>query len=62
MAYKHMDSIGIVKALASKGYMVEPAALDLLENNSDPGILDRLLSGIDPDALTISRKMWHACK
>ena len=56
MAYKHMDSIGIVKALASKGYMVEPAALDLLENNSDPGILERLLSGIDPDAFMISRE------
>jgi len=50
-----MDGMDIVKALASKGYMVEPDALDLLEKNRDPGILDRLLSCLDPSALTISR-------
>jgi DNA polymerase II small subunit len=49
-----MDSIDIVKTLASKGYMLDPDALGLLEKARDPGILDRLLSGIDPSALTIT--------
>jgi len=49
-----MDGIDIVKTLASKGYMLEPEALDLLEKAHDPGILDRLLSSMDPAALTIS--------
>jgi DNA polymerase II small subunit len=47
-----MDGMEIVKALASKGYMVEPDALDAL--GKDPGILDRLVSSLAPDALTIS--------
>jgi DNA polymerase II small subunit len=50
-----MDGIEIVKALASKGYMVEPDALDALGRDPDPGILDRLVSGLDPSALTVTR-------
>ncbi|HTX43786.1 MAG TPA: metallophosphoesterase, partial [Methanocella sp.] len=45
----------IVKALASKGYMVEPDALDALGRDPDPGILDRLVSSLDPTALTVTR-------
>ncbi len=44
----------IVKTLASRGFMVEPEALEAIQG-SDPGILDRLLSSLDPAALTISR-------
>lgn len=50
-----MHGMEIVKALASKGYMVEPDALDALGRDTDPGILDRLISSLDPAALTISR-------
>ena len=50
----NMSEIDIVKTLASKGYMVEPEALDMIERSGDPGILDKLLSQIDPAALTIS--------
>jgi len=50
-----MDGIEIVKALASKGYMVEPDALDALGRDPDPGVLDRLVSGLDPTALTVTK-------
>lgn len=45
----------IVKALASRGYMVEPDALDALGKDPDPVMLDRLVSSLDPAALTVSR-------
>jgi DNA polymerase II small subunit len=48
-----MDGMDIVKALASKGYMVEPDALEAISRS--PDILDRLVSGLDPSTLTISR-------
>jgi DNA polymerase II small subunit len=50
-----MDGMDIVKALASKGFMVEPDALEAIKG-SDQGTLDRLLSSIDPSTLTISRE------
>ncbi|MDI6897780.1 MAG: DNA-directed DNA polymerase II small subunit [Methanocella conradii] len=55
MACKHMDGMDIVKTLASRGFIVEPDALEAIKN-SDPGTLDRLLSSIDPSALTISKE------
>lgn len=55
MAYKHMDGMDIVKTLASKGYVVEPEALAMLEQSRDPGILDRLLTGIDSSTFMISK-------
>jgi len=50
-----MHGMEIVKALASRGYMVEPDALDALGKDPDPGILDRLVSSLDPAALTVTR-------
>ncbi|WP_428982131.1 DNA-directed DNA polymerase II small subunit [Methanocella conradii] len=50
-----MDGMDIVKTLASRGFIVEPDALEAIKN-SDPGTLDRLLSSIDPSALTISKE------
>jgi len=44
----------IVKTLASRGYMVEPGALEALGNDCDPRVLDRLLTLMDPSALTVS--------
>jgi DNA polymerase II small subunit len=49
-----MDGMEIVKTLASRGYMVEPDALEALGSNCDPRVLDRLLAGLDPAALTVS--------
>lgn len=50
-----MDGMEIIKTLASRGYVVEPDALEALKN-SGPGILDRLLSSLDPLALTVSKE------
>ena len=44
MAYEHVRDQDIVKTLASKGYMVEPEALDMIQRSNDPGILEKLLS------------------
>jgi DNA polymerase II small subunit len=49
-----MDGMEIIKTLASRGYMVEPDALEALGGNCDPRLLDRLVSGLDPSALTVS--------
>jgi DNA polymerase II small subunit len=49
-----MDGMEIVKTLAARGYMVEPDALEALGGNCDLRLLDRLISGLDPSALTIS--------
>ncbi len=47
-----MPEIDIVKKLASRGYMIEPGALRLLEARAD--ILDRLLDGMDPMAFIVT--------
>jgi DNA polymerase II small subunit len=49
-----MDGMEIIKTLASRGYMVEPDALKALGGDCDPHVLDRLISGLDPSALTVS--------
>jgi DNA polymerase II small subunit len=49
-----MDGMDIIKTLASRGYMVEPDALEALGSDCDPRALERLLAGLDPMALTVS--------
>ncbi|HTX44233.1 MAG TPA: DNA-directed DNA polymerase II small subunit [Methanocella sp.] len=49
-----MDGMEIIKTLASRGYVVEPDALEALGGDCDPRVLDRLLSVMNPAALTVS--------
>ena len=60
-----MDGMEIIKTLAARGYMVEPDALEALGGDCSPLLLDRLLSIMDPLALTVSREdvaRLHASK
>lgn len=51
-----MAGMDIVKTLASKGYMIEPEALDLLRRSKNPqSILTRLLQSMDPMAFMVSK-------
>lgn len=52
-----MPDIDIVKTLAEKGYMVEPAALDMIKGREDIDlVVRRLLATLDPAAFIVSRE------